>query len=174
MSLSAPVQALIDTSDQLLVMTPGTGEGPDADQLAGPEAVPGSADHVASLTTSAGTTHFVVYQLQDNVRGLQGSCVAEVGPEGSGASCGGSRALEAPQLGSVTSSSQPNDRNTAWGYGGPNAVVATLATTRGGTLAIITAGGFASAEWPQPWGLPTVMTFYDASGDVLFQEAFDL
>lgn len=176
---SAALGDLIAEVDLLVTMFPGSGPGPQAERLAAEmanDALPGSADHLASVATADGLVNIVAYQ--DRMPNAGGGdrmfCVAELGPSGGGAGCG-SEPISQPEAGSATITDGPGaGRNSISAYGGDDAPFAIVVTDKNATIGVITVRGWTYADWPSRWGLPDTITFYDADGSPGFHMSYDL
>jgi hypothetical protein len=156
--------------DLLIVMQVGEGpgalaerliDGPDLDPFGG--AAPGSASHVAFFQSSLepvplhhtpqGVVHFVTFTAgRENPRGgAAGSCLWW----GGSASCG-PRLKEPGVLGFGNLAVA----YYAAGFGGEHSTEAVFATASGNTVSVLTANGYAYAEWDTEWGHPTAIDFY--------------
>ena len=170
--LAGELQLIVDSSDIFFVMEQGGGSLDGDEMLADFGVVAGTATEVATLQTSRGEWRFITAQSRGIVE--QGNeirwCLIDVGPSGNqGASCGFDPLVE-PGRGSVMVAEHPDGWNAASYFGGVNAVLAVFELPDDRIIAVATAGGLAAAEWPSAWGLPTLVTFYDESGEVVYTQ----
>ncbi len=153
--------------DLQLVMQPGEGPGEFADSLvAFPDiemafggARPGTADHVAWIDGAFGPVHFVTFTAgRENPRGgAPELCVFA----GGGGGCRFDPAQPALLDFALLAPFQANV------YAGPGGAEAVFVTESSRAVSVLTVGGFAHAEWPDEWGPPQVVEFYDTDGDLL-------
>ncbi len=178
--LGAGFDELIAEVDDLVAMVPGSGPGPQAEALVkdfGDDAIPGTADHMARVATVGGFVNIIAYQQRMVDVGPVGGellfCIGEFGPSGGGASCD----LEPPRLPQADSWSTMDgpgaSRNSITAFGGDDAVFAILVTDNNARIGIITARGWAYADWPSTWGLPGTITFYDSNANPGFSSRYD-
>ncbi len=162
--------------DLILFMQPGDGPGVMADQLAGHwvrlTEIPvkeGTPDHLAwfDRTTGpdeswfmkdAGPVHVFSFTAdRENPRGGDPEFCLMFGGGG-----GCAPGIDQPQIHS--SDRGPLGGYLAQAFGGADAAEAVILTESGKTISILAAAGYVHAEWPDEWGPPQTVSFYDREG----------
>lgn len=162
---ASPQPTHVVGGDLLLVMQPGEGTGTDTgrvmvemfDSQSNFGVREGTANHVGWIDARYGPRHVVTFTAgRENPRGGDPEFCVFIIPGGGG--CGIDP--EKPQV-------------YGWGedsaelFAGPEGVEAVITTTSGNTVSILTAEGYAYAEWPIDWGLPQSVEFYSSGGLLL-------
>ena len=178
--LGAALEDLIADVGLLITLLPGTGLGAEAEQLlrdAGPEALPGTANHVATASTPGGPVGLVTYQgpvVAGRGDGQLTVCVAEIRSDGSNAACS-RRPNQEPEVGMfLMTVAGPGERNSIGVYGGAEAAFAIVVTDKQARIGVTTVGGWAYAHWPAALGGPASIAFYDGDANQLYGSSYDL
>jgi hypothetical protein len=124
----------------------------------------GTANHVGWIDTEYGPRHIVKFTAgRENPRGGEPESCIIIFPGGGG--CG----ID-PDEPAVYGWSD----GEADAFGGDNAAEAVISTESGKTVSIVTIAGHLHAEWPFEWGMPQIVDFYNADGDLLLSLEFQL
>lgn len=127
----------------------------------------GTANHVGWIEREFGPVHIVAFTAgRPNPRGgAAESCVIYFP--------GGGTCTLDPEEPVVFTWGDQGSGYGAEVFGGPDCAEAVITTGTGYTVSVLTAQGFAYAEWPADWGMPETVDFYNAGGVPLSSLDFD-